>query len=240
MESGNAIGRRRGRQERLPSLGDTSSKASGKISTKPSSSLTALFQEASSMSLPRNSLNTPKNMVRRVLGLSAQSNPRPILGYSDDETVMLDFDDTPLRQVKYWAIKAKKKFRLKGYAILRSSKNSYHIVFDRKVTWPENMGIVAWVAQLSRKESLRKWFLMQCIKGSSTLRVSSKNEKPPPRLIFKHGTQIEQIWSFLEHRRKINVINRDINVKKSGQSVTLTTKNQASTKTKRCLNKSKA
>jgi len=36
------------------------------------------------------------------------------------------------------------------------------------------MRIVAWVSLLSRNKGLTKWFLMQCIKGASTLRFHLK------------------------------------------------------------------
>ena len=69
-----------------------------------------------------------------------------------------------------------KRFDLGGFLLLESSPGSYHVVFDRSVDWSENMRIVAWVALLSKKEKLRRWFLMQCIKQKPTLRISEKYE----------------------------------------------------------------
>ena len=137
-------------------------------------------------------------------------NPaKPISGYTDDETVMLDLDDTPFKTAKYWAMRTMKWFKLGGFIILKSSKDCYHVVFDRKVSWKENVSIVAWVALQNKSVGLVKWFLMQCIKESSTLRVSSKKEKPSPRIVYRYGKQDEQIRNFLAYRRKIKrIINR--------------------------------
>lgn len=116
----------------------------------------------------------------KVSGLSRTWSPNFILGYSDTETVKLDFDRTPFRLVKYWAERALKWFKLGGYVILKSSENNYHVVFDRAVTWAENLRIVAWVCLRSRHTKLTDWLLMQCIKGSSTLRLSPRERNRLP------------------------------------------------------------
>src|SRR5208283_3887593 len=137
-------------------------------------------------------------MVLKVHGLTDKSKAKPILGFSDTETVKLDFDNTAFRLVKYWAFKATRKFRLEGFVILKSSENSYHVVFNRLVSWSENMSVVSWVSLLSHNQGLVKYLQMQCIKRSSTLRVSEKQEKASPRVIFRYGQQDKQIKSFLE------------------------------------------
>lgn len=147
-------------------------------------------------------------MVLKESGLTEKSSPKPILGYTDNETVMLDFDDTSFKTVKYWALKTMRWFKLGGFVILKSSKNCYHVVCNRKVSWSENMRIVAWVSLLSRHESLKRWFLMQCIKQASTLRVSSKGLKPSPRIVYRYGDQNEQVQDFLTYRQRIKRILR--------------------------------
>ena len=129
-------------------------------------------------------------------GLRGKWNHYSILGVTDDETVMLDFDNTPFKWVKYWALRACKWFKLEGFIILKSSENNYHVVFDRKVSWSENMRIVAWVSLLSCNRGLTKWFLMQCIKGASTLRVSPKMDKPRPRVYIAMASKIAKLKSF--------------------------------------------
>jgi len=140
------------------------------------------------------------NGLKKKSNLNEQWNSHCILGYTDQETVMVDFDNTPLKTVKKWASRAMKWFKLEGYIILRSSLNNYHAIFNRRVSWKENMKIVGWVALLSNNPMLQKWFLMQCIKEGSTLRVSSKREKPSPRIVFRYGRENCQIEGFLKYR----------------------------------------
>jgi len=129
-----------------------------------------------------------------------------ILGITDQETVKLDFDNTRFKTVKYWAMRTMKWFKLKGFIILKSSKNNYHVIFDKKVSWTKNMHIVAWVSLLSQNKNLQKWFLMQCIKEGSTLRVSEKKEKPQPRIVYRFGSQNNQIAEFLAYRKIVKSI----------------------------------
>ena len=50
------------------------------------------------------------------------------------------------------------------------------------------------------------WATSQCIKESSTLRVSSKGAKPFPRIVHRYGKQDEQIELFLKTRSQIKRI----------------------------------
>lgn len=155
-------------------------------------------------------------MVSRVFGLRRKLNQgKPILGYTDTKTVKLDFDNVPFKAVKHWASRIMKKFKLGGSIILKSSERHYHVVFDRTVSWAENMGTVAWVCLQSKNKGLLNWFLLQCIKGSSTLRVSSKGGKPSPRVVSRDGKQNNEIRNFLLHRRRIKRILREIQTDRS-------------------------
>jgi len=141
--------------------------------------------------------------------LKEQLNPKFIVGFTDTETVMLDFDGMPFRSAKYWAERIRRRFRLGGFLIMKSSENNYHVVFDRPVSWAENMSIVAWAALTTHSRPLERWLVMQCIKKSSTLRVSKKGKKPSPRIVFSYGTRDRQVFSFQKHRRLIkNIIKR--------------------------------
>lgn len=134
----------------------------------------------------------------------------PLLGLTDFETVMLDLDDMSYESVQDWANSAMKRFRLKGYIILRSSENCYHVVLDRYVSREENMSIMAWIAILSKSLKLKDYVLMQFIKMGSTLRVIPKEEKPSPRIIYRFGSQENAIKDFLRHRQLIKRIYRSI------------------------------
>ena len=146
--------------------------------------------------------------LRKKLNLNNEWNRNFVLGYTDEETVMLDFDNTSFKTVRYWASRAMKWFRLQGYLILKSSPNNYHVVFNRKVTWKENMRIVTWVVLHSKNLMLLKWFIMQCIKQGSTLRISPKRDKRSPRIVLRHGKQEKQIRDFLEYRKVVKNIVR--------------------------------
>ncbi len=145
-------------------------------------------------------------MGRRVYGLSQTSTLNCIIGFTDTETVLLDFDDTSFKTVRYWTRRVNHWFRMDGVLILKSSKDHYHVVFNRRVSWSENMKIVAWVTLLSWNQGLNRWFIMQCIKQGSTLRVSSKFEKPSPRIVYSEGNQDNRIQEFLVERKRIKRI----------------------------------
>jgi hypothetical protein len=129
-----------------------------------------------------------------------------ILGITDQETVKLDFDKTRFKTVKYWAKRTMRRFRLTGFIILKSSEKCYHVVFDKKVSWSENVRIMAWVCLMSKHEALTKWFLLQCVKKESTLRASQKYNKPEPRIVFRYGSQDGMIAEFLAYRKIVKSI----------------------------------
>jgi hypothetical protein len=141
-------------------------------------------------------------MVLLVVGLTEKWNHKSKLGYTDKETVKLDFDNTPYKTVEYWYMRVLNWFKLEGYIILKSSTNCYHVVFNRPVSWTENMHIIAWVSLESNIEKLVRYLQMQCIKESSTLRISSKKGKPSPRIIKRFGKQDKEIRNFLKYRRR--------------------------------------
>jgi hypothetical protein len=138
--------------------------------------------------------------------LTEKSSPKSIIGFTDTETVKLDFDDTSFRTATYWAFRAKKHFKLRGFIILKSSERCYHVVFDRVVSWSENIRVVSWVSLLSHCQGLQKYCLMQCIKMNSTLRVSHKREKSSPRIVFRYGKQDRNVKDFLKYRRIVKKI----------------------------------
>lgn len=158
-----------------------------------------------------------RNTVSPVSGLSGESSPKYILGYTSDETVLLDFDNMRLKDVKYWARRTLKRFSLEGFLILESSPESYHVVFDRTVDWRENVRVIAWVALYVKKKSLDNWFKMQCIKQKPTLRVSKKHElgglvKTPPRIVFSEGSNVSEIADYLMFRNLILEVSKEPNI----------------------------
>lgn len=137
-------------------------------------------------------------------------NLKSIIGYTDTETVKLDFDNTPFKTARYWALRMMKWFKLEGFVILKSSENNYHTPFNKTVSWKENVGIMAWVCLLTKHTKLTGWFILQCIKKGSTLRVSPKRDKSSPRIVYRHGTQDREIRHFLAYRKVIKNIIRNL------------------------------
>jgi hypothetical protein len=58
-----------------------------------------------------------------------------------------------------------------------------------------------WVALESGNENLQRYVRMQCIKETSTVRISKKNKKHVPKVVFRYGAQDKQIKKFLETRK---------------------------------------
>ena len=141
--------------------------------------------------------------MKKENGLTLMLPHNFILGLTDTETVKLDCDESSFQSVKCLAEKTLKKFNLGGYLILKSSKNNYHVVFNREVSWSENVSIMSWVVLTNKKPKLLKWFLLQCIRKASTLRVGSKRDKAPPRIVFRSGCLAKQIEVFLCFRSQI-------------------------------------
>ncbi len=143
-------------------------------------------------------------------GLTNQiSKAEPIIGFTDRETVMLDLDEMKFKKVKYWALKVCEHFWQNGFIVLKSSENNYHVVFDCYGSREENLAVVvAWVAILSRSILMLRYLAMQCIKMSSTLRVSSKGNKPAPRIGYRFGSQDHAIKDFLGYRQLTKRIHR--------------------------------
>lgn len=160
--------------------------------------------------------------------LKASEPCRVTFGDWDRETVRLDWDNTPLDEVKYWSFKAYKRFKLEGFMILVSSwkqypfirdrgkvvcqfmRGSYLTVFDKPVRWETNVKVMDWVALESGNEGLKKYVLMQGIKGSSTVRLSRKGVKPFPEIVYCYGSQFRQIKQFLETRKIVLEVVKEI------------------------------
>jgi hypothetical protein len=129
---------------------------------------------------------------------------KPIIGYTDENTEKLDLDETTFKKAKYIAHRVRKWFNLEGFIILKSSKNSYHVVFNKTVTWNKNLEILSWACYISGFNlALMRYFVMQTIKGESTLRIGSKRRKKPPKIVYRYGKQDCEIKTFLQYRKEV-------------------------------------
>jgi len=135
-------------------------------------------------------------------------NPFPniILGDFHTDIVKVELDNKNLRFAKRIGRILNKRYDLDGFIIFRSSTTThkienadysktvfryrthgYHIVFNREVSEKENHSIIAWLCMYLKDENLTKWFLMQCIKQTITLRTGFKRKKKPPTIIYREG-----------------------------------------------------
>jgi len=153
-------------------------------------------------------------------------NPFPniILGDHDNDILKVDLDNCyTIRIAKIIAFMLLYRFNLDGFIILQSStkthtiKNEelikvvyryktrgYHIVFNRKVSESENKSILAWLCLQLKDDNLTKWFLMQCIKQTFTLRIGFKGKKiKPPKIVYRYGNQDKMIAVWLANREPI-------------------------------------
>lgn len=85
---------------------------------------------------------------------------------------------------------------------LKSSKCSYHVVFNRAVNWDRNMHIICWMALESQIKSLINYAIMQSIKESSTLRVGPKGSKSSPRVVYRWGKLDGRVKFYLMKERR--------------------------------------
>jgi hypothetical protein len=82
------------------------------------------------------------------------------------------------------------------------------VVFDRSVSWKENVEIMSWVSLMVEGRRLKncpltKYALMCGIKTVSCLRIGKKKEKPSPRTVFKSGKQNNEIEHYLEFKKNL-------------------------------------
>jgi len=67
---------------------------------------------------------------------------------------------------------------------------------------------MGWVAVESGFSKSVDYALMQLIKESSTVRVGAKGKSGSPKIVYREGSQDNEIKNFLDYRRKIKKINR--------------------------------
>jgi len=56
---------------------------------------------------------------------------------------------------------------------------------------------------MSKNRRLTEWFVMQCVKGSDTLGVGKKGDKPKPKLMFKYGRLDGEVKAFIKKRKEV-------------------------------------
>jgi len=123
-----------------------------------------------------------------------------VVGFMTDRGLIMDLDNMTYRKVRWLARTLCREHKLEGYIIVRSSERSYHLIFNRFLTWKTITTILGkmWEAQ--------RWFVFQLREGYLTLRVSTKNGKNKPKIVFKTGKTNKLIADYMdvyEHFRKL-------------------------------------
>jgi hypothetical protein len=157
-------------------------------------------------------------MINQQLKVKKNPCPNVILGDFYTNMLRVEWDKKTLRYIKLYSHILNKRYNLDGFIILKSSNNihkiwdiayekvlysyktgNYHVVFNREVSELEIYSILAWLCLYTKDEDLTKWFLVQCIKGTFTLRIGFKGRKKPPKILFKYGNQDKMIKEFLDN-----------------------------------------
>ena len=126
-------------------------------------------------------------------------------GFTTSKGLMLDLDNTSLKETKSISEHYCKRFKLEGYLILRSSPNNYHVVFNRYLSWrktTEYLAKIQWRHMYHRhgdKPHLIFWITLQLCKGSETLRISSKKHKHKPHVVLFYGKTDKLINDYMQY-----------------------------------------
>lgn len=133
-----------------------------------------------------------------------------ITGFTTEEGIILDLDNTTLEEAKKIAFCYLKEFKLQGFIIMKSSKNNYHVIFDKVLKWKSVVSILSaimydfYFEKHDEKPHLTKWIIQQFIKCSETVRLNEKGKKPIPKFIYEYGKQQGLINSYIENYSETN------------------------------------
>ena len=123
---------------------------------------------------------------------SMSKNEFYTIGFTTTKGVCLDLDNITENKAEKIAEYHLKKHRLEGYLLLKSSKNHYHLVFNRYISWRKTLQIIF---------NLRicvEWGIWQARKGEITLRISTKKGKNKPVAISIKGKSDKLINDYLK------------------------------------------
>lgn len=114
------------------------------------------------------------------------------VGFTTEKGVMLDLDNVNYQKTRNIADFLLKSEKLEGYIILKSSKNHYHVVFNKYTSWRRSLMIILSIFKCV------EWGIWQTRKGYLTLRISKKNGKNKPKIVFQRGQNDKLIKDYLE------------------------------------------
>ena len=114
------------------------------------------------------------------------------VGFTTTKGLCIDLDNITEKKAKKLIEYLLNKHKLQGYLLLKSSKNHYHVVFNRYLTWKKTLQILVGIY------ICRMWMLWQIKKGEITLRISTKNGKNKPQIIYTKGKTDKLINDYLQ------------------------------------------
>lgn len=120
------------------------------------------------------------------------------IGCTTSNYVMLDYDNMTLYDVLRDANKLLKKHELVGYALFSSSRNNYHVVFTKKMSWRR----VQKILQEAQVDRLQKWEKLRVRRQNVTLRIYGNSAKPVPEFITFRGRP--PLW-FFDFLRRVHI-----------------------------------
>lgn len=114
------------------------------------------------------------------------------VGFVTTRGVLLDLDNMTFKKAKWIAEKLMKDYKLQGFLLVQSSEKSYHVVFNRYLSWRKITAVL-----FDRYECVR-YAVQQIQNGHLTLRISGKNGKNKPKIMMKVGKTDKLIEDYLE------------------------------------------
>jgi len=115
-----------------------------------------------------------------------------VIGFTTDKGIIIDLDNMTYKKAKYIADTLLKKHKLEGFLLIKSSEKSYHVIFNKYLSWRKITKIL-----FSSYEAIR-YAVFQMKEGFLTLRISRKNGKNKPKIVCKKGKTDKLIKDYLE------------------------------------------
>lgn len=122
------------------------------------------------------------------------------VGFVTVRGVLLDLDNMTFKKPKWIAKTLAEEYKLEGYLLIESSPRSYHVVFNKYLSWRKITEI------LFRMHECVRYSVMQMYNGHLTLRISRKNGKNKPKILLQVGKTDKLIKDYLEVFEKFQKI----------------------------------
>lgn len=126
-----------------------------------------------------------------------------LVGYTATDTLMLDVDNEPYKNVKMLADYLLIVHQLKGYMILRTNKG-YHVIFDKRLRFVKVIKLAAKATIILSNPNIAFWLAQQLYNDCLTLRINQKNGKTP-KIICSIGQNSDRVAVYNCVKSAVNV-----------------------------------